>query len=290
MMYREFDVELLGTDHRVKNRTRADMALHPGEPFLEYVDIEHGKTQLVFLYAGLLPAIKSTRRIALHPKVTFFIGENGTGKSTLLEAIAVADGFNPEGGTRNFHFATRESHADLHRWLRLGRGVRGKRRSDGFFLRAESFYNVASEIDRLGFHPATSPYGSVSYHDQSHGESFLNLFVNRLRGDGLYLLDEPEAALSPQRQLTFLVALHELIERDAQFIIATHSPIIMAYPDAIIYEFSAEGLRAIQYKETEHYRITRAFLDRPEQMLRHLFGDEGGDSDSTGTTTATARR
>lgn len=250
------------------------MALSPREPFLDYIDILRGRMPLDFPYAAAIPAIKAIDRLALHPKVTFFIGENGSGKSTLLEAIAVADGFNPEGGTRNFDFSSRDSHADLYKWIRLGRGIRGKRRSDGFFLRAESFYNVATEIERLGFDPQTSPYGPLSYHEQSHGEALLNLLVNRLRGDGLYLLDEPEAALSPQRQLAFLAAMHGLIDRDAQFIVATHSPIIMAYPDSLIYEFSSEGLRTVEYCETEHYRVTRAFLNRPEQMLRHLLADE----------------
>jgi len=143
-------------------------------------------------------------------------------------------------------------------------------RGDGFFLRAESFYNVASEIERLDFDPEKRPYGPISYHEQSHGESLLSLMTNRLRGDGLYLMDEPEAALSPQRQLAFLVAMHELIEREAQFIIATHSPIIMAYPEATIYEFSRDGIREVRYQETEHYRVTRNFLNRPEQMLRQL--------------------
>ena len=153
------------------------MTARPREPFLDYVLIEHGRTALQSPYAGQLPVIKAIDRLELHPKVTFFIGDNGTGKSTLLEAIAVADGFNPEGGTRNFNFSSRDSHADLYKWIRLGRGVRGKRRSDGFFLRAESFYNVASEIERLEFEPHKNPYGPVSYHDQSHGESFLNLFI-----------------------------------------------------------------------------------------------------------------
>ena len=260
------------------------MTTRPREPFIDYVDVLHGRTGLDSPYAAGIPAIKSTRRLALHPKATFFVGENGTGKSTLLEAIAVADGFNPEGGTRNFNFASRESHADLYKWIRLGRGIRGKRRSDGFFFRAETFYNVATEIERLQFAPATNPYGPISYHDQSHGESLLNLFVNRLRGDGLYLLDEPEAALSPQRQLAFLVAMHALIEREAQFIIATHSPIIMAYPEALIYEFSRSGLRSVDYQDTEHYRVTSAFLNRREQMLRQMFQDETepADSDSDG--------
>jgi len=240
----------------------------PREPFIEHVEIQHGRFPLDFPYAAEIPAIKQNHILPLHPKVTFFIGENGSGKSTLLEAIAVADNFNAEGGTRSFNFSSRETHADFFKWIRLGRGIRGKRRSDGFFMRAETFYNVASEIERLGVDPEKSPYGPVSYHNQSHGEAFLNLFINRLRGDGLYIFDEPEAALSPQRQLAFLAAVHELIEAEAQFIIATHSPIIMAYPDALIYEFSESGLRTVEYHDTEHYRITRAFLDRPEQMLR----------------------
>jgi len=224
-----------------------------------------------------VPVVRALESLEFPTAVTFLVGENGSGKSTLLEAIAVADGFNAEGGTRNFNFSSRESHADLYKWIRLGRGIRGKRRSDGFFLRAESFYNVASEIERLGFDPDKSPYGPVSYHDQSHGEAFLNLFINRLRGDGLYIFDEPEAALSPQRQLAFLAAMHELIEAESQFIIATHSPIIMAYPDALIYEFSESGLRTVEYHDTEHYRVTRAFLDRPEQMLRQLFAPDQED-------------
>jgi len=250
----------------------------PREPFVDYVDILHHRVPLDAAYAGEIPAIRDTRRLKLHPKATFFIGENGSGKSTLLEAIAVADGFNAEGGTRNFNFASRASHADLYKWIRLGRGIRGKRRSDGFFMRAESFYNVASEIEKLGLISSGSPYGDVSYHDQSHGESLLHLISDRLRGDGLYLFDEPEAALSPQRQLTFLAAMHSLIEREAQFVIATHSPIIMAYPDALIYEFSSTGIRAVEYRDTEHYRVTHAFLNRPEQMLKQLLS---GDADST---------
>jgi predicted ATPase len=253
------------------------MAFEPRQPFLNYISLAP-KFPLKQPYAAEIPAIKymleQNLRLELHPKVTFFIGENGTGKSTLLEAIAVAEGFNPEGGTRNFNFSTHASHADLFHWIKLGRGLRGKRRSDGFFLRAESFYNVATEIENLDFDPEKSPYGPVSYHEQSHGESFINLFINRLRGDGLYLVDEPEAALSPQRQLAFLAALHELIERDSQLIIATHSPIIMAYPEATIYEFSAEGVKQVEYQQTEHYRVTRAFLDRPEQMLKQLFDDD----------------
>ena len=245
------------------------MALNPREPFLVDVEILHERMRAEdSSYLSNLPAVQAIGRLPLHPKVTFFIGENGSGKSTLLEAIAVLDGFNAEGGTRNFNFATRASHSDLYKWIRLGRGVRGKRRSDGFFLRAESFYNVATEIEKLGLP------NYDEYHHQSHGEAFLSLFTDRLRGDGLYLFDEPEAALSPQRQLAFLAAMHSLIERDAQFVIATHSPIIMAYPDAIIYEFSATGVRQVAYRDTEHFRVTHAFLNRPEQVLKELFADD----------------
>ncbi len=246
---------------------------HPYQPHAVYVLLDRSRGTLEATYAAELPAIKSLTKLDLHPHVTFFIGENGSGKSTLLEAIAVADGFNAEGGTRSFNFASRSSHADLSKWVRLGRSPRGRRRSDGFFLRAESFYNVATEIEKLGLVSNASPYGGTSYHAQSHGESFIDLMTNRLRGDGLYLLDEPEAALSPQRQLAFLVAMHELVERESQFIIATHSPIIMAYPNAFIYEFAAEGIRRVEYRDTEHYRVTHSFLSRPEQTLRLLFDD-----------------
>jgi predicted ATPase len=250
---------------------------HAYQPHATCVTL-HRIAELESTYAAELPAIKSLTKLDLHPHVTFFIGENGSGKSTLLEAIAVADGFNAEGGTRNFNFATRSSHSDLSKWVRLGRSPRGKRRSDGFFLRAESFYNVATEIENLDL---TGLYGTggVSYHAQSHGESFIDLMTNRLRGDGLYLFDEPEAALSPQRQLAFLGAMHELVQREAQFIIATHSPIIMAYPNAVIYEFSAGGIRQVDYRDTEHYRVTHAFLSRPEQTMKLLFDDENPPSD-----------
>jgi predicted ATPase len=240
----------------------------PREPLLDYIDVLHGYLPLDSQYVTELPAVKTTNRIKLHPKVTFFIGENGTGKSTLLEAIAVAEGFNAEGGTRNFNFASRASHSDLYKWIRLGRGIRGKRRNDGFFMRAESFYNVATEIEKQGFK------GYDKYHSLSHGEAFLSLITDRLRGEGLYLFDEPEAALSPQRQLVFLAAMHGLIERAGQFIIATHSPIIMAYPEATIYQFSADGVREVAYRDTEHYRVTHAFLTRTEKMLQELLKEE----------------
>ena len=225
-------------------------------------------------YLNSLPAVNwlKEHRLMLDTPVTFLVGENGSGKSTLLEAIAVSCGFNAEGGTRNFTFSTRATHSELGEYITVA-----KRRypRDGFFLRAESFYNVATNIDEMDEEPSFSPrlidsYGGVSLHSQSHGESFLALVQNRFGGEGLYLLDEPEAALSPSRQLTLLGEMYQLVERDSQFIIATHSPILMAYPGARIYELSENGIASVEYRETEHYQLTRRFLENPERMLRYL--------------------
>ncbi len=216
-------------------------------------------------YPFSLPVVRHFGTLTLHPKVTFLIGENGSGKSTLLEAIATAWGFNPEGGSRNFRFGTRPSHSALHECLLLVKGVRRAR--DGFFLRAESFYNVATAIDDLGVAHA---YGGRSLHEQSHGESFFALMMNRFGGDGLYILDEPEAALSPTRQLAMLARLHELVAARSQFLIATHSPILMAYPDAAIHQITPEGLEPIAYERTEHYLVTKAFLANPGHFLDEL--------------------
>ena len=229
-------------------------------------------------YLAAVPAVRHLMRagqLKLEKPVTFFVGENGTGKSTLLEAIAVAYGFNPEGGTRNFRFSTEDSHSELWKSLTL---VKRGHASDGFFLRAESFYNVASNIDQLDRESSFSPpvidsYGGVSLHRRSHGESFLAVVQNRFGGHGLYLLDEPEAALSPTRQMTLLCQMDELVKQMSQFIVATHSPILMAYPKADILEFSGEGIRAVDYRETEHYQVTRRFLEDPERMLRYLLED-----------------
>jgi predicted ATPase len=242
-------------------------------PFLDSISLRRDLVPGFEAYPFSIPAVKNLYSLKLHPRVTFLIGENGTGKSTLLEGIAVAEGFNAEGGSRNFMFETRETKYPLARYLQLGRGAVRLARSDSFFLRAESFYNVATAIEKLGFAPNQSPYGPVSFHEQSHGESFLNLLLNRLGSNGLYLMDEPEAALSPQRQLSFLVALHNLVQRGSQLIIATHSPIIMAYPDATIYSFTEGGIAPIAYQETEHYKVTKAFLSRTEKMLADLLSD-----------------
>lgn len=227
-------------------------------------------------YPFSIPAIRALDTIEFHPQVTFFVGENGSGKSTLVEAIAVAARFNAEGGSQNFSFATRRSESELHSVLRLARGVR--RPKTGYFLRAESFFNVATEVERLdregGGGAVTAAHGGRSLHEQSHGESFLALVQNRFFPNGLYILDEPEAALSPQRQLSFLVSLDELARRQScQFIIATHSPIILAYPHAIIYSLAAEGPVPVAYEDTEHYALTRDFLMNRERYLRRVLGD-----------------
>ena len=227
-------------------------------------------------YPFSLPAIRNLDVLPLHSAVTLLVGENGSGKSTLLEGIAVAAGFNAEGGTKNFRFGTRSSHSPLYEYLRLVKGVRRPR--DGFFLRAESFFNVATEIERLdseGFGPPViDSYGGKSLHEQSHGESFMALMMHRFGGNGLYLLDEPEAALSPQRQLSALARIHDLVKANSQFIIATHSPILLAYPDAYIYSCSNEGIELTDYTDTEHYRVTRDFLANPQRMLDVLFATD----------------
>jgi predicted ATPase len=234
--------------------------------YLSRVSLKRDKVESFDRYPFCLPAVRSLEHLELHPKVTFLVGENGSGKSTLLEAIAVSLGFNAEGGTKNFRFGTRPSHSELHEYLRVAKGV--KRPRDGFFLRAESFFNVATEVENLN---VTEFYGGRSLHEQSHGESFLALLMNRFGGKGLYLLDEPEAALSPQRQLAALARIHDLVLDESQFVIATHSPILMAYPDAWIYQCTNDGVVRVAYEDTEHYQITRSFISNPERMLRTLF-------------------
>ncbi|MBX9975545.1 AAA family ATPase [Cytobacillus firmus] len=226
-------------------------------------------------YPFSLPSLKTMDEMPFHPKVTFLIGENGMGKSTLLEAVAVALGFNAEGGSFNFNFSTFDSHSVLGDYLKVIKGI--DRPSDGFFLRAESFYNVASnieEMDRGGGAPKViDSFGGRSLHEQSHGEAFFSTFLHRFRGNGIYILDEPEAALSPLRQMSMLTRIHDLVREHSQFIIATHSPIIMAYPEAAIYEFSEEGISEKKLEETNHYRIMKQFFDDKKRMLHHLLNE-----------------
>jgi predicted ATPase len=240
--------------------------------FVRSVSLRRDKVPSFDQYPFCLPAVRTLEQIDLHPKVTFFVGENGSGKSTVLEAIAVSLGFNAEGGSKNFNFGTRRSHSVLNEYLRIAKGVKHPR--IGFFLRAESFFNVATEIERLdegpGGPPVINSYGGRSLHEQSHGESFLALMLERFSGQGLYILDEPEAALSPQRQLAVLSRMHDLVLDASQFIVATHSPILMAYPDACIYRCDNDGLTEIAYQDTDHFKVTREFLANPDRMLRVL--------------------
>jgi predicted ATPase len=227
-------------------------------------------------YPFNLPSLKTMDELRFHPKVTFLIGENGMGKSTLLEAVAVALGFNPEGGSFNFNFSTFDSHSELANYLKVIKGI--EKPKDGFFLRAESFYNVASnieELDRGGGGPKViNSFGGQSLHEQSHGEAFFATFIHRFRGNGIYILDEPEAALSPLRQMSMLTRIHDLVKENSQLIIATHSPIIMAYPDAAIYEFSEDGIHERKLEETNHYRIMKQFFDDRQRMIHHLLEEE----------------
>lgn len=229
-------------------------------------------------YLNDIPAVEwliERGELEFRSAVTFFVGENGTGKSTLLEAIALAAGYSAEGGSRNFSFSTRDTHSGLYGNITLSRGI--IRNKDGFFLRAESLYNSATYIDELDEIPCGAPSISESFggslHTRSHGESFIATVRNRFFGNGLYILDEPEAALSPARQLTMLGLIKSLVDDNSQFIIATHSPILMAYPNAEILRFSEDGICPVGYKQTEHYQITKQFLDSPERMLGIIFGE-----------------
>ena len=231
-------------------------------------------------YPYCLPVLRQFESLSFSKPVTFLCGENGSGKSTLLEAIAVGYGFNPEGGSRNFRFSTQDSHSPLYRDITLVKAPYSPH--DGYFLRAESFYNVSTEVDHLAAVDPNSEtrerflqqYGG-SLHEQSHGESFFSLILNRFRGQGFYLLDEPESALSPSRQLALLARMRQLVQGGSQFIIATHSPILMGYPDADIYLIEDGELTLTPYERTEHYIITKQFLGNRQRMLQELF--EGQD-------------
>ena len=221
-------------------------------------------------YIAGIPALINLERLEFTAPVTFFAGENGTGKSTLLEAVAVAYGFNPEGGTKNYSFSTYDSHSDLHRALTVVKGA--ERPRGNYFLRAESFYNVASKAEEYrGNDPASVYYrrfGGKSFHEQSHGESFFSLMQGGFYPKGIYILDEPEAALSPQRQLALLAEIYDLSKKGAQFIIASHSPILLGCPEAEILSFDGGAVHSCEYTETESYRITELFINDREKLIR----------------------
>ena len=244
----------------------------PSKGFLREIKLERERVVDWEAFPFSLPSVRTLGSLTLHPSLTLLVGENGSGKSTLLEAIAVAAGFNAEGGSRNFNFSTRKSHSPLDGYLRLVRNPRRER--TGYFLRAESFFNVATEIERLdvggGGSKLINFYGGKSLHEQSHGESFMALVTNRFSRDGLYLLDEPEAALSPRRQLALVSVMHDLINQGCQFLVATHSPFLLAYPDALLYSFSPQGIQRTSFRDTDHYQLSRNFLERPETFYREF--------------------
>ena len=249
-----------------KRRRGTNAARAAGSPFLRNVSSQSAAVDPAG-YPFNVPAFSGGIDISFRGPVTFFVGENGSGKSTLLEALAESCGFNPEGGNRDHHRETVAGRSPLAQALRLSWQPKV---TDGFFMRAESFYNFATYLDGVSNLLA---YGGKSLHEQSHGESFLALFANRFRR-GIYLLDEPEAALSPQRQLSFLRIIHDLVTPGhAQFLIATHSPIILSYPGATLYSLDGTGIQEVSYRETKHFLITRDFLNSPESFLKHLFAE-----------------
>lgn len=246
------------------------------QAFVRAVSLRRAEIADFTVYPFSIPAVRQLDELALDVRVTLLAGENGSGKSTLIEALAVALGFNAEGGTRNMTVATRPSHSPLERYLRVVRGTRSPR--DGFFLRAESFFNVATHIEQLDEAPGgrriIDSYGGISLHEQSHGESFLALILNRFGANGLYLLDEPEAALSLRGILALMRRIFDLTQDGSQFIIATHSPILLGYPDATIYVLNEHGISETAYEDTEQYGLTKSFLDDRQRFLHHLFADD----------------
>lgn len=238
------------------------------KPYIKNVNFLNGAAINFDAYPYTIPAVRDLEQLDFHADVTFLVGENGAGKSTVLEAIALALGFNAEGGTKHARHVTVDATATLYQNLKLIKSYKTPR--EGFFLRAESFYNLATYLDEIG---ASYEYYGGSLHGQSHGESFMALFEHKFHGKGLYLLDEPEAALSPNRLFTMLRYIHDLVQDDSQFIIATHSPILLAYPNAKIYLFDASGITETRYEDTEHFALTRDFLNHYPERIRRLLAD-----------------
>lgn len=243
------------------------MVMNP-RPYLKSVSIKDQAEVDWSSYPFSIPAVNGLQSLDFHRDVTFFVGENGSGKSTILEAIALALGFSEEGGTKNVKLDTASTSSGLTAHLKLVRSFRKPK--DGYFLRAESFYNVATYMDELDY---LEGYGGKSIHARSHGEAFMTLLTNKFRGNGIYLLDEPEAALSPARLMAAISAIHSLVQEESQFIIATHSPILLAYPNAKILAFSNSGISEVGYADTEHYRITKDFLNNYERRISQLIDE-----------------
>jgi predicted ATPase len=241
------------------------------KPYLREIELKRDDIPSFEEYPFSLPVVRELDVLGFHPDVTFFVGENGTGKSTLVEAIATAMGLNPEGGNKNTTFATEETHASLSKYIKTVKSYKKPR--DYYFLRAESFYNVATYMDSL-IPPPLQGYGGKSLHRQSHGEAFMAVLAHKLKGNGLYIMDEPEAALSPTRQMAALVEIHRLVAQGSQFIVATHSPILLSYPRAKIYQIDDCGVSEVAYTDTDHYEVTRGFLNRHETVLKELLDGE----------------
>jgi predicted ATPase len=256
-------------------RGRAPGGLRSGsveEPFIQSLELDRARIADETVYPFSIPSLARLEVLDLHAQVTFLTGANAAGKSTLIEAIAVAAGLNPEGGSRNFRFETRASHSPLGDLLRLTRS--GRQPKTDFFLRAESYFNLATEIEMLDQSPfgrrIIDSFGGVPLHEQSHGQSFMALLVHRLGPEGLYVFDEPESALSPQGQIAMLARMHDLVGQGCQFMIATHSPILLSFPHARIYELSDEGIDTVEYDDSETVTLYRSFLAAPERYHRRL--------------------
>lgn len=239
------------------------------EGFIRAVKLRRDEVPDFGRYPFAIPAVAHLDTLPLDAGLTVLVGDNGSGKSTLIEAIAIAARFNPEGGSRNFRFARRPSESELHRYLTLVRGARRER--NGFFLRAESLFNVATEAEELELRSWDK------LHSKSHGEAFLWVMQEKFGPSGLFIMDEPEAALSPQRQLAALSLIHHLLRTGSQIVMATHSPILMAYPGALIYRLDGSGIARTDYEDTEHYAVTRSFLLQRDSFLKHLLNDDGTD-------------
>ena len=241
------------------------------KPYLREVSLKRDEIDNLDDYPFQIPAIKHLETVEFHEDITFFVGENGSGKSTLIEAIAIGLGFSPEGGTKNVRLETHQNTSNLNEYLCFVNNY--KKPSDYYFLRAESFYNLATYVEETDVLIGYDGYGGKSLHAQSHGEAFFSTLNYKLRGNGLYIFDEPEAALSPQRQLAALVVMHKLVKKNSQFIIATHSPILLAYPNAKIYQMGENGIQEVAYEETESFIVTKDFLSNYRNSLRILLAE-----------------